>query len=251
MAQGNLPNCLPVTFAYEGGLSMIRSDPGNWTGGKVGVGALNGTNFGIAASSHPTLDIKALTRAEAGAIYEREYWGPAGCEALPTGLDLSHFDGTVNSGRGRSGRWLARAGSGAVADRIHAYTTARLSFDQALRSWRTFGKAWGARCASVEAASLRMALGTGATATATLAKRATAHARAATVKTTGAHAGTATAALATAHAAGGNHAIVAAGVGLLSLVSAFALAFTGWRSSVRAAALTHEISNVPFATRGA
>ena len=76
MAQGDFPNCLPVTFAYEGGLSMIRFDPGNWTGGKVGVGALNGTNFGIAASSHPTLDIKALTRAEAGRDLRARVLGP-------------------------------------------------------------------------------------------------------------------------------------------------------------------------------
>ena len=242
MAQGNLPACLPVTLAYEGGLSMIRSDPGNWTGGKVGVGTLEGTNFGIAANAHPTLDIAHLTKAEAAAIYQREYWTPAGCEALPAGLDLSHFDGTVNSGRGRSAKWLARASGGTIAARIQAYNSARLSFDQALSSWSRFGKAWGARVASVEAKSLRMALGQGTAASAVIAKAAAGHARRAAVHSAGAHAGTATAAGGAALAAG-HHPVVAAGVGLLSILSAAALAFTGWRNGVRASALTHEAAH--------
>lgn len=246
MAHGNLSACLPVTLRYEGGFSLRRDDPGNWTGGRVGAGTLKGTNFGIAASAHPTLDIVHLTRAEAEAIYASEYWTPAGCEALPAGLDLSHFDGTVNSGRARSARWLARASSktsgGTVAARIQAYNSARLSFDQALSSWARFGKAWGARVASVEAKSLRMALGQGAAATAIIATRAAGHARKASVHATSAHAATATAAGGAALSAG-HHPVVATGVGLLSILSALALAFAGWRNGVRAAALSHEAAN--------
>ena len=246
MAQGNLSACLPVTLAYEGGLSLVRADPGNWTGGKVGVGELRGTNFGIAASSHPTLDIAYLTKAEAAAIYQSEYWTPAGCEPLPAGLDLSHFDGTVNSGRGRSAKWLAASGPavGGTADRIHAYAGKRLGFLQALATWRSFGKGWGARVASVEAKSLRMALGGSAAASTTIAKAAASHAAKATLRTAAAHAGTATGAGGAALAAG-HHPAVAAGVGLLSLVSALALAFAGWRNTIRAAALTHEASAHP------
>ena len=244
MAQGHLSACLPVTLAYEGELSMNRSDPGNWTGGKVGVGTLKGTNFGIAASSHPSLDIAHLTKAEAEAIYRAEYWAPAGCEALPAGLDLSHFDGTVNSGRGRSAKWLAKAdtiaSAGTVAARIQAYNSARLSFDQALANWRRFGKAWGARVACVEAKSLRMALGGGASAE--VAATAATHARKAALHTAAAHAGTATAAGGAALAAG-HHPVVAAGVGLLSILSAGALAFAGWRNGARAAALAHEAAS--------
>lgn len=130
MAAGNLSACMPVILANEGGLSMIRSDPGNWTGGRVGVGALKGTNMGIAASSHPGLDIPNLTKPQVEAIYDREYWTPAGCNGLPAGLDLSHFDATVNSGLGRSKGWLAKARQEAGADTsalIHAYAAARLT----------------------------------------------------------------------------------------------------------------------------
>ena len=91
MAARNLAVFLPITLTYEGGekVSLVRADPGNWTDGKVGVGELKGTKYGIAASAHPTLDIAGLTLPAAEAIYEREYWTPAGCEALPAGSTSS------------------------------------------------------------------------------------------------------------------------------------------------------------------
>ena len=47
-------------IGHEGGYSTDRRDPGNWTGGKVGVGVLKGTKYGIAANTYPNLDIKNL-----------------------------------------------------------------------------------------------------------------------------------------------------------------------------------------------
>lgn len=61
-------------LAVEGGLSMNPADPGNWTGGRVGVGALKGTKYGIAASSHPDLDIANLTLDQANTLRKTEYW---------------------------------------------------------------------------------------------------------------------------------------------------------------------------------
>ncbi len=49
---------LPFTLHQEGGLSLDPKDPGNWTGGKVGLGKLLGTKYGIAAASHPGLDVR-------------------------------------------------------------------------------------------------------------------------------------------------------------------------------------------------
>ena len=57
---------LPFTLHHEGGLSLDRRDTGNWTGGKVGLGRLVGTKYGIAASAHPMLDIRGLTLDGAG-----------------------------------------------------------------------------------------------------------------------------------------------------------------------------------------
>jgi len=63
---------LSPVLKEEGGLSLDRHDKGNWTGERVGVGALKGTKYGIAASSYPDLDIRHLTVEQAGAIYRKE-----------------------------------------------------------------------------------------------------------------------------------------------------------------------------------
>ena len=65
-ASNRLPSFL-ATMVWEGGatLSRTRADPGNWTGNRVGVGQLKGTKWGVAAGSHPGLDIAALTSEEA------------------------------------------------------------------------------------------------------------------------------------------------------------------------------------------
>ncbi len=64
------------TIAHEGGFTNNPNDRGNWTGGKIGVGVLKGTNFGISAESYPDLDIVNLTQAQAIAIYLKDYWEP-------------------------------------------------------------------------------------------------------------------------------------------------------------------------------
>ncbi len=235
MALGNLAACLPVTLAYEGGLSTIRSDPGNWTGGVVGVGTLKGTNFGIAASSHPSLDIAHLTKADAQAIYDREYWTPAACEALPAGLDLSHFDATVNSGRGRSAKWLKATGAGDTSAKIHAYASARLASLHSFATWATFGKGWSARVAGVEARSLTMALGSAAPAViAAAGAKAATKAKAASAT---AHAGTAAASVAVAAGTTTAHPWIGAGVGFAFVVSAIWNAFHASTAGARAATL--------------
>lgn len=162
MALGNFAACLPTVLGNEGGLSMIRTDPGNWTGGRVGVGELKGTNMGIAASAHPDLDITHLSHAEAASIYEREYWEPSGCEGLPPGLDLSHLDATVNSGLRNSTAWLRSTSAGETPARIRAYATARLHSLESWRIWMTFGRGLAERVARTEARSIAMAAGDGA-----------------------------------------------------------------------------------------
>lgn len=99
----------------EGGFTDDPGDPGNWTGGAVGVGQCNGTKYGISAASYPTLDIADLTEVEAQAIYLRDYWMPIQGDQLPTALALVVFDGAVNSGVAQSAMWLQTA-TGVTAD---------------------------------------------------------------------------------------------------------------------------------------
>src|SRR5690242_14307791 len=98
-----------AVVGHEGGYSANPADPGNWTGGRCGTGACRGTNWGISAAAYPQLDIKALTLAEAQAIYRRDYWDKAGCGKLPAALALLVFDAAVNSGVRRAVRWLQAA----------------------------------------------------------------------------------------------------------------------------------------------
>ncbi len=87
-----------VILEYEGGLSTTSADPGNWTGGKVGVGVNKGTNFGISSASFPTLDIAHLTVDQAKAIYRSNYWLPIAGDSLPDAIALVTFDCAVNQG---------------------------------------------------------------------------------------------------------------------------------------------------------
>lgn len=173
MAHDNFPAVMEEVFAHEGGLSMLRSDPGNWTGGKVGVGELRGTNYGIASHAHPNVDIQGLTKAEAREIYRKEYWFPIKGSSLPAGIDLVTMDASVNSGLGRGPRWtqqalgvkadsiigprtLAAAGASDHAAVVVKACAIRMGFLRGLRTFTTFGRGWSRRVASVEAVGVRM-----------------------------------------------------------------------------------------------
>lgn len=92
---------LVTIFRNEGGYQCDRNDSGNWTGGKVGKGILKGTKYGIAASSYPKVDIKALTLDQAARYYERDYFQPLGLEKVKSQwLANMVFDTAVNCGVG-------------------------------------------------------------------------------------------------------------------------------------------------------
>ena len=160
-ASNRLPSFL-ATMAWEGGahLSLTRRDPGNWTGNRVGRGQLKGTKWGVAAGSHPNLDIASLTAAQACEIFARQYWAPIGGDDLTTGFDHCVSDDSYNAGPGAARKRLARVNAKRLNDpaaMIHAYSRARLAFLHALRTWNVFGAGWARRVAGVEAESIHMA----------------------------------------------------------------------------------------------
>lgn len=93
----------------EGGYQNDPDDRGNWTGGQKGVGQLRGTKYGISAASYPAEDIAALTLDRAAALYERDFWGPAGCSVVPDALRFDLFDTAVHGGVGKAIKLLQRA----------------------------------------------------------------------------------------------------------------------------------------------
>lgn len=149
---------------HEKGFQIDPKDPGNWTGGKVNSGELKGTNFGIAANTYPGEDIKNLTLDRAKQLYRRDYWGPAGCDAVPPGIKFDLFDTAVNSGVRTAVRLLQRA-VGAHDDGILGPRTLqaiqsmdperlaarfngwRLDYMNDLPVWPSFGRGWAQRIA--------------------------------------------------------------------------------------------------------
>lgn len=109
--------CFEEVIGHEGGFTNRRTDPGNWTGGRVGVGALKGTKYGIASHSYPNLDIVNLTLGEAKEIYYNDYYRTSGADLCIPGIDLAVFDAAVNTGVGRAKRWL-QAAAGTTVDGI-------------------------------------------------------------------------------------------------------------------------------------
>lgn len=101
---------LTVTFGHEGGYQCMRSDSGNWTGGKIGQGELKGTKYGIAANSYPHEDIKNLSLQRAAYLYGRDFWKPLGLDKVRSQINANEvFDGAVNMGAGTEARILQRA----------------------------------------------------------------------------------------------------------------------------------------------
>ncbi len=87
-------------LAHEGGFGDDSRDPGNWTGGTVGLGELRGTKYGISAGAFPDLDIKNLTEDQAVDIYRQKYWSACECDSLPPALAVMVFDAAVQHGAG-------------------------------------------------------------------------------------------------------------------------------------------------------
>ena len=109
MSDDGFAAALAIVLAHEGGYQTMPDDPGNWTGGKIGAGELKGTKFGVSAAVYPTLDIAALTEADAAAIYRRDWWDRFDLGRLPAPLAAKLFDAAVNIGVANAVTALQRA----------------------------------------------------------------------------------------------------------------------------------------------
>ncbi len=140
-------------IGHEGGYVNSRADPGGET------------KFGISKRSYPQEHIAALTLDRARQIYQRDFWGPCGADALPEGVRFAVFDLAVNSGVTAAIRILQRAVGTSIdgvlgprtlqaaqsmpATRLSARVNgARLAFMAELPTWPSFGRGWARRIAS-------------------------------------------------------------------------------------------------------
>lgn len=173
--QANFAKCLDfvlhgdgVTFWGEGGFVDNPADPGG------------ATNRGITLQTYCAVNpegtlagLKALTDAEAGAIYKALYWAPVQADALPAGVDLMVFDMAVNSGCRRSvmllqecllatpdglmgPHTLAQLAGTPTLLMIERLSRAQDAFYRSLPTWGEFGHGWTNRLTARQRVALGM-----------------------------------------------------------------------------------------------
>lgn len=155
----------PWVIGIEKGFQKDPEDPGNWTGGKVGVGRLVGTKYGVAAASYPDLDIENLTLEHAQLIAKNDFWDKFQGDQMPGGVSLSVFDFGYNAGIHEGIVVLQRTldlpedGSvGPITLRslssrdpawvIRTYYIERMAAYRKMKNWEHDGRGWSARAAS-------------------------------------------------------------------------------------------------------
>jgi len=140
-------------MGHEGGYVNDKRDPGGET------------KYGISKRSYPGEDIAGMTIDRARAIYLRDYWGPAGCDAVPPSVKFDLFDMAVNAGVKAAVRCLQRAAGetddGVLGPRtlqavqslpdarlVARFNGARLEHLASLHTWPAFGRGWARRIAA-------------------------------------------------------------------------------------------------------
>ena len=146
----NFPNCISFSLKAEGGYVNDPKDPGGET------------KYGISKRAYPSVDIKALTLADAIAIYKRDYWDKVQGDTLPAGVDMILLDAAINSGSNKSIKLVQRAlgikddgslGPVTLSAILKADPTKlindsieqRLAFLKSLPTWGRYGKGWTTR----------------------------------------------------------------------------------------------------------
>jgi lysozyme family protein len=148
----NFESAIERVLAQEGGYVNHPDDPGGET------------QWGISKRSYPSLDIKALTRDQAKAIYQRDFWARIHADELPGAIAFAALDFAVNSGIETAVRYLQRvlgvaddghwgavtkaaAASANEAKTLLRYLAERLDFMRRSSKWPVFGNGWAGRIA--------------------------------------------------------------------------------------------------------
>jgi len=166
--------CVAEVLRHEGGYVDHLRDPGGCTNRGITRRTLEGWRREAVTCDN----VRALSEAEARAIYRAHYWNAVHGDELPAGIDLAVFDAAVNSGRRRAALWLQgalavwpdgvigpqtlRAARAAKdrADVIGRICNLRLAFLQGLPHWPEFRGGWSRRVQEVRAKACVVAVPT-------------------------------------------------------------------------------------------
>ncbi len=171
----NFQFALGKVLKSEGGYVNDPHDPGGPT--NLGVTIWEAKSIGLDVNHDgkvDTLDIKALTPADAGKIFKALYWDKVRGDDLPSGVDFALFDFAINSGVARAAIFLQECVDTAPDGKIGPLTIAaarridpvrlinllcddRLDFLRRLSTFNHFGHGWTARVAEVRADSIHLA----------------------------------------------------------------------------------------------
>lgn len=165
MSASCYPEAIKRVLQSEGGYVNHPSDPGGETMYGITIAEARRNGYQGPMRSMP-LDV-------AKRIYKTRYADPCNFDDEPAGIDYTVFDYAVNSGVSRANKVLRRVIAmpdnapvyqvlGQLSTRdpkavVAAINKERLAFLQSLKTWPVFGKGWGARVQSVNAAALKMA----------------------------------------------------------------------------------------------
>lgn len=109
-------------------------------------------NFGINQGANPDVDVKGLTKQQAGQLFVDRYFKPSGADKMPPGLAAVHAD-TYFINPGMADRFLKA--SGGDPDK---YMTLRENWLGSLAKqpkYKRFGKAWTSRNAALRDYSMK------------------------------------------------------------------------------------------------
>lgn len=148
----NFDQAFDRLISNEGGYVNNPRDPGGET------------KFGISKRSYPALEIEALNREDARAIYLRDFWKRGRMDEYDGAISFQVFDAAVNHGMGTALRLLQRAAGVAddgyigpvtvaavkaksVTDMLMLFVAYRIKFWTKLSTWDEFGRGWANRAA--------------------------------------------------------------------------------------------------------
>jgi peptidoglycan L-alanyl-D-glutamate endopeptidase CwlK len=171
----NFARIQPIIDKWEGGFTDDPQDPGG------------ATNMGITQADLKRWrqrdvtkdDVRSLTHDEAMRIFKAFYWDPLRCDEMPVAAALMSYNAGVNSGLGRSARWLQQSlnkqglnldvdGSvgpltlsactqADVTRLVNDFAAAQEGFLGSLPTFSHFGTGWMNRMNDVKARALAMA----------------------------------------------------------------------------------------------
>ena len=150
-------------MSFDGAINRLLGAEGALVDNPADPGGL--TQWGISQRSDPRLDIRALTREQAIALYHLDFWEPIHADELPEGIGFQLLDFAVNSGSGTARRVLQRAvgvaddghiGPVTLAaikatephDLIMRFLAERLIFMTNCSNWPNASRGWARRIAS-------------------------------------------------------------------------------------------------------